>query len=355
MSSPALQVPEASVGVTPAPPATAGPGGQRLRQLIERREAAIFLVAVVLFIYFAIKSSAFISYANFVTMTQFLAPIAVIGCGEVLLLTCGEVDLSLGTVFIAFPFMTYFLWANHGFSIGLATAVGVVGAAIFGLVNGLITTMFSVPSFVTTLGTLFALDGAMLLLSNGTQETMTLTGTGGNILGNWSWAEILWATAAVLLLYVVLHRTRLGNHITATGGNLLGAAEAGVPTRRVKIWCFMLAAALAATDRGYRLGADHDAGPWQRRDPHHVLWHLGGRDRGYFAFWRAGDGDRGCARCHRARLPLRRPQYHGRQRLYLPARARDRHPGCHDRQRPAPPGGHEPLRPQGDVMSRATL
>ena len=246
MSSPALQVPEASVGVTPAPPATAGPGGQRLRRLIERREAAIFLVAVVLFIYFAIKSSAFISYANFVTMTQFLAPIAVIGCGEVLLLTCGEVDLSLGTVFIAFPFMTYFLWANHGFSIGLATAVAVAGAAIFGLVNGLITTMFSVPSFVTTLGTLFALDGAMLLLSNGTQETMTLTGTGGNILGNWSWAEILWATAAVLLLYVVLHRTRLGNHITATGGNLLGAAESGVPTKRVKIRCFMLAAALAA-------------------------------------------------------------------------------------------------------------
>jgi simple sugar transport system permease protein len=246
MSSPALQVPEASVGVSPAPPTTAGPGGQRLRQLIERREAAIFLVAVLLFIYFALKSSAFISYANFVTMTQFLAPIAVIGCGEVLLLTCGEVDLSLGTVFIAFPFMTYFLWANHGFSIGLATAVGIVGAAIFGLVNGLITTMFSVPSFVTTLGTLFALDGAMLLLSNGTQETMTLTGTGGNILGNWSWAEILWATAAVLLLYVVLHRTRLGNHITAAGGNLLGAAEAGVPTRRVKIWCFMLAAALAA-------------------------------------------------------------------------------------------------------------
>jgi simple sugar transport system permease protein len=246
MSSPALQVPEASVGVTPAPPATAGPGGQRLRQLIERREAAIFLVAVLLFIYFALKSSAFISYANFVTMTQFLAPIAVIGCGEVLLLTCGEVDLSLGTVFIAFPFMTYFLWANHGFSIGLATAVGIIGAAIFGLVNGLITTMFSVPSFVTTLGTLFALDGAMLLLSNGTQETMTLTGTGGNILGNWSWAEILWATAAVLLLYVVLHRTRLGNHITAAGGNLLGAAEAGVPTKRVKIWCFMLAAALAA-------------------------------------------------------------------------------------------------------------
>lgn len=246
MTSPALQVPEASVGVPPAPPRTAGPAGQRLRQLVERREAAIFLVAVIVFVVFAVWKPAFVSYANFVTLTQFLAPIAVIGCAEVLLLTCGEVDLSLGTVFIAFPFIVYFLWADHGFSIGWAMLAGTVGAAIFGLINGVVTTFFSVPSFVTTLGTLFALDGAMLLLSNDTQETMTLNGTGGNILGNWSWSEILWAGGAVVLLYVVLHRVRFGNHVTATGGNLLGATEAGIPTRRVKIWCFMLAAALSA-------------------------------------------------------------------------------------------------------------
>ena len=42
-----------------------------------------------------------------------------------LLLTCGEVDLSLGTVFIAFPFIVYFLWSGHGFPIGLAMAVGI--------------------------------------------------------------------------------------------------------------------------------------------------------------------------------------------------------------------------------------
>ncbi len=31
-------------------------------------------------------------------------------------------------------------------------------------------------------------------------------------------------------------------HVTATGGNLLGAAEAGIPVRRIKVWSFMILA-----------------------------------------------------------------------------------------------------------------
>src|SRR5579862_7884856 len=102
-----LEAPEVQLGAPPAPLSPAGLGARGWRDLVERREAAIFLVALLLFAFFALDNGNFISYANFVTLTQFLAPIAVIGAGEVLLLTSGEVDLSLGTVFIAFPFVAY--------------------------------------------------------------------------------------------------------------------------------------------------------------------------------------------------------------------------------------------------------
>ena len=36
-----------------------------------------------------------------------------------------------------------------------------------------------------------------------------------------------------------------GLHTTATGGNELGAAEAGVPVRSVKIWCFIIIALIS--------------------------------------------------------------------------------------------------------------
>lgn len=236
----------ASPAPLPPQPAGGARGGWSIRSLVERREAAIFVVAVGLFIYFTVATSAFISYANFVTLSQFLAPIAVIGAGEALLLTAAEVDLSAGTAFVFFPFVTYFLWANAGVPIALAIVIALACAAVFGAINGLVTVMLDLPSFVTTLGTLFALDGIMLLTSNGIQSTITLNGIGGDILGNYSWSEILWALFLVAATFVLLHRSRFGIHVVASGGNLLGAAEAGVPVRRVKVWTFVLCSVLSA-------------------------------------------------------------------------------------------------------------
>jgi simple sugar transport system permease protein len=244
MAQPATLERSGSAAGRPAPPEAVG-RALRWRSLIERRELAIFIVAIALFLYFTVASDHFVGYSNFVTLTQFLAPIAVIGVGEVMLLTCGEVDLSAGTAFVAFPFFMYFFWSG-GMPLPVAIVVTLVVAAAFGAINGLIRILLDVPSFVTTLGTLFALDGVMLISSSGQQETVTLNGFGGNFLGVYPWSEVLWALVMVILMYLVLHRTRFGQHTVATGGNGLGAAEAGIPVRRVKLWCFMMSSVLAA-------------------------------------------------------------------------------------------------------------
>ena len=100
------------------------------------------------------------------------------------------------------------------------------------------------PSFVTTLATNFILFGLVLIYSNQTQATpiplSAGTGFWSKLMGTWLWAEILWVLAITIVAHVMLTRTRFGVRIVATGGNLIGAAEAGVPTRRVKVWCFVL-------------------------------------------------------------------------------------------------------------------
>ena len=73
-------------------------------------------------------------------------------------------------------------------------------------------------------------------------------------MGSWSWAEILWVVAITIVLTVLLTRTRFGVRIIATGGNLVGAAEAGVPIRRVKVWCFVLCSLRCRSCGDRRLG-----------------------------------------------------------------------------------------------------
>jgi simple sugar transport system permease protein len=118
-----------------------------------------------------------------------------------------------------------------------------------GAINGLITVRLNVPSFVTTLAMNFILYGVVLVASNNLQGSpIPLSGGTSFIsqfMGVWKWSEILWVIALTIILAVLLSRTRFGVRIVATGGNLVGAAEAGVPTRRVKVWCFVICSFVA--------------------------------------------------------------------------------------------------------------
>jgi simple sugar transport system permease protein len=138
---------------------------------------------------------------------------------------------------------------NDGLPLVLAILVALLAVCLVGAINGLITVRLNVPSFVTTLATNFILYGIVLVASDQLQGSpIPLSGETSFIaqfMGVWKWSEILWVLALTILLSVLLTRTRFGVRIVATGGNLVGAAEAGVPTRRVKVWCFVLCSFVA--------------------------------------------------------------------------------------------------------------
>ena len=71
------------------------------------------------------------------------------------------------------------------------------------------------------------------------------TGSFGRVFGISDWSEGLWGLGMVLFVWALLKGTRFGLHTTATGGNELASAEAGVPVRHVKVWCFIIMAILA--------------------------------------------------------------------------------------------------------------
>jgi simple sugar transport system permease protein len=94
---------------------------------------------------------------------------------------------------------------------------------------------------IVTLAINYALFGIVLIMSNDIQVDMPgQTGHFSIIFGVGAWSTILWAAAMGLFIWALLKRTRFGLHITATGGNLLAAAESGIRVRRVKVWCFVI-------------------------------------------------------------------------------------------------------------------
>ena len=110
--------PAQRLGVPDGRPAGAGAGGDTwrraagLRFLARQREATVFVVVVLLFVVLRlhrIGRSHASSPDNLIILSQDAAPIIIIALGEVLLLICGEIDLSVGFIYAFAPFLMYFL------------------------------------------------------------------------------------------------------------------------------------------------------------------------------------------------------------------------------------------------------
>ena len=221
------------------------------------KELSIVLVTIAAAIYFSVSGKGFNSVNNYETIAHDLAPWAIIAAGEVMLLICGEIDLSAGFTFALAPFVMMYFLAN-GVPLILAVIGAVLVSAVIGVVNGLIRTVLTLPSFITTLGMAFFLQGMTLVISDGHPVTAPSGQWVVTVFGHGQWSELLWVIAVVAVMQVVLSATRFGISTQATGGNPVGAAEAGIRTNRVKIVNFALTSTFAGLGgilQGFRVGS----------------------------------------------------------------------------------------------------
>ncbi len=243
-----------SANVPPQAPAkrwAAGGGALSLgKRLLTLREGSIIVVTLIAFIYFASSTNRFVTGDSLKSLLPYFAPFAIMAAGEVFVMINGEIDLSIGAVYLFTPFVFYKLNSSVGLPLVPAMVVALLVAMLIGLFNGLIVSVVGISSFVTTLGTLFTLDGLTLIISHATQVTTPGTsvvkvGTFAQIFGGGTYSELFWAVGIVVVLQIILSFTRWGIYTIAVGGNRLGAAEAGIRTRLVMSRNFVMCAGLA--------------------------------------------------------------------------------------------------------------
>jgi simple sugar transport system permease protein len=243
---------------TPAPAgedvAPAGGGGAgRVVEVVKRfltlREGSIIVVTIATAIYFSATSSRFLTGSNLKNLLPYFAPYAIMAAGEVFVMINGEIDLSIGAMYLFIPFWFHSL---HDTGMGLypALIVALLSAGALGVLNGLFVTVLGISSFVATLGMLFVLDGVTLVMSHAASISTPGTAvvgvnTFGQIFGAGTYSELIWALGIVILLQVILSFSRWGIYTVAVGGNRLGAAEAGISVRGNMMRNFALCAALA--------------------------------------------------------------------------------------------------------------
>lgn len=218
-----------------------------LKIYMERPELVALVVLIALVAYFTARSGGlFLSPANLRGILSLFPELAIMALGFGLLMTAGEFDLSIGSMFGLTP-MVVCVVGDWGLGFWPAFVVGLLCCVLVGVINGVVTLRFGIPSFITTLGMLFMLRSlCVVLYSHGSAPSLPDPPV-------WAFSQpigfirvsVIWLAVLGLLVHLLLEKTNFGNWIRATGGALDSAKSMGIPTNTVKIVCFVICSLFA--------------------------------------------------------------------------------------------------------------
>lgn len=205
----------------------------------------LLLVLLLLVAVFGSMTRHFFSSTTLLTIMNEIPRAAIIAVGMTFVIITGGIDLSVGSVLAMCGAVLAFCLLDLHWPLPLALGASIVCGTLAGMLNGLIVTIWLVPSFIVTLGMLEAARGMAYLATNsqskyigaGVQQIHALQ------LGGLSITFFI-AITVVLLGQGVLSHTRFGRHVYAIGANAETARLSGINVRGVTLSVFVLSGAL---------------------------------------------------------------------------------------------------------------
>ncbi|NMF30103.1 ABC transporter permease [Cellulosimicrobium aquatile] len=212
----------------------------------------VFALLVLVFAVILVMNPSFGEPMSLMAFVKKAAPLVILAIGQYFVIVSGEFDLSVGSLVGAQVVIAAKLMDGEDSMTWPVMALMIVFGLAVGLVNGLVTTLLKVPSFITTLGMMLVLYGAIRLWTGGA-PTGALTdgfrqwGRGG-VPDNPGQFQVPYALLVVVVLGVaaaLLMRRPFGRTLVATGDNDVAAGYAGGSVWWVRTRAFLLSGFLA--------------------------------------------------------------------------------------------------------------
>ena len=189
---------------------------------------------------------SFIQPGNLVNILKQASINGILAFGMMFVIIAGGFDMSVGST-VAFTGVLAAMLGQGQYPLIVPLLVAMLAGLAVGVVNGVGVAVGDLPPFIMTLGTMTAVRGLALLISNGkpvigiSAEYKAIAAS--SVLGVPMLAVFL--VVVILICSFVLAKTVYGRRVYACGGNLLAARVSGINTTKIRISTFAIAGLLA--------------------------------------------------------------------------------------------------------------
>lgn len=205
---------------------------ERIVQILMDNKALVILVIFVLIV--CCLTNDFFSSRNLTNILRQICTSCVLSLGFTLVLSSGMIDLSVGYMLGMIGIATAMM-AVSGISAPIVILAALVIGGFCGFLNAFVTSMFNLAPFIVTLAMGMVYQGINLLLCHaksiaGLPDWYLFFGT-GKVLG--IPFPVIVMIVLVIIMTIVVQRTKFGRYALAVGGNKKAARVCGIPTKKI--------------------------------------------------------------------------------------------------------------------------
>ncbi len=222
-----------------------GADKDKFRMFMGKYGIGVILLLMMVFISFVEPS--FRSASNMINVATQVSINAMIAYGMCLAITTEGIDLSVGAQLALVSCILGQLISNKGWGILPAILAAVLISTLWGAINGLLISKFNMFPFVVTLSTQLIIRGFAQVISGG--QAIPITETTFKSIYSSKVAQIpfpiLVLILVTILMYLLLHWTKLGRYVFAVGDNMNAAIASGVSVVKTKTAVYAISGFLA--------------------------------------------------------------------------------------------------------------
>lgn len=215
----------------------------------------LFIIVVVVYVFFHLTTPFFSSSFNLLTLAREGAELGIICIAVTLVLILGRLDISVGSTMAVSAMIMIIGFKTFEIHWGLLIFLCIFFGFVVGLINGYLSAIIGIPSFIATLGTLILLRGLLqwAAATDWIREANYIFSEDENFLfiGNGDlFGLIPLSLFAMIIIFILtllfLNFTKIGTSIYALGGNFQSALRAGIRVKLIEIGVFAFTGICAA-------------------------------------------------------------------------------------------------------------